>query len=206
MAINEVVDSTGARGDWICTYTGRSFYPLSPSACDVVIEDVAHSLSNQCRFAGHCRSFYSVAEHCVRASYAVVATGTELKQVATRLVALLHDASEAYLVDLPRPIKKMTEMAAYSKAETKCWLAIVEALIPRGAHWDPQAIKSIDNVMLATEKRDLMPARSKEWGPLPSPLSGIISPWTPAEAKEAFLTRYNELHVRLTTLLENKHE
>jgi hypothetical protein len=58
-------------GNWIQTFTGRQYWPLDPREGDVYIEDIAHALSLQCRFTGHCRSFYSVAEHCVRVSHVV---------------------------------------------------------------------------------------------------------------------------------------
>ena len=89
-------------GDWIQTMSGVIFYPLDPRPEEIRIEDIAHALSHQCRFAGHCREFYSVAEHSVRVS-------RELPQ-EFMLWGLLHDASEAYLVDLPRPIKRWSAM------------------------------------------------------------------------------------------------
>ena len=79
------------------TYTGRQFFPLTPRQEDIDIEDIAHSLSRLCRFNGHCKSFYSVAEHSYRISYIV--------PPEFALWGLLHDAGEAYLSDLPRPIK-----------------------------------------------------------------------------------------------------
>jgi uncharacterized protein len=89
-------------GDWIQTYTGKQFWPLSPLPEDIVIEDIAHALSMQCRFGGHVRTFYSVAQHSVHVSLLV--------EPQYALWGLLHDAAEAYLVDLPRPIKKFSEM------------------------------------------------------------------------------------------------
>src|SRR5690606_29748913 len=85
------------KGDWMQTFTGRRFWPLDPRPDEICIEDIAHALSMQCRYAGHCLSFYSVAEHSVLLSQHVAEP--------FRRWALLHDASEAYLVDVPRPIK-----------------------------------------------------------------------------------------------------
>src|SRR5688572_25823546 len=90
------------KGDWMQTFTGRKFWPVDPRSNEIFIEDIAHSLSMMCRFLGHCSKFYSVAEHCVRASWWVAdRRGSYLDQLA----ALLHDAGEAYVVDVPRPIK-----------------------------------------------------------------------------------------------------
>lgn len=111
------------RGDWIQTYSGRAFYPLAPYPQDVCIEDIAHALSQLCRFGGHCRRFYSVAEHSVLLSRVVVPE--------FQLWALLHDASEAYLVDVPRPIKK--QLPAYVEAERRVMAAICARFETRSA-------------------------------------------------------------------------
>src|SRR4051812_31750950 len=82
---------------YIQTYSGTEFWPLSPKAADVKLIDIAHALSNKCRFAGHCREFYSVAQHSVLVSRQLP---DEFK-----LWGLLHDAGEAYFADIPNPIK-----------------------------------------------------------------------------------------------------
>ena len=83
--------------DWILTHTAKKFHPLNPDPELIEIEDIAHSLSLQCRYNGHCHDFYSVAEHSVRLSQVV--------PTEDALWGLLHDAAEAYFSDLPRPIK-----------------------------------------------------------------------------------------------------
>src|SRR5690348_18006267 len=93
----------------IHTFTGRTFCPLDPKPEDIDIQDIAHALSCQCRFTGHSRKFYSVAEHCVRVSLLV--------SPDLQLAALLHDASEAYLSDVARPIKRLPAMAEYRRTE-----------------------------------------------------------------------------------------
>lgn len=128
-------------GDWIQTYTGRQFWPLDPRPEDVCIEDIAHALSLQCRFAGHCKRFYSVAEHSVRVSWVVPEEHA--------LIGLLHDASEAYLQDFVRPLKNTEFGRAYRLAEYRVQLAICEHFrIP--VVW-PTCIGEADNRMLATE-------------------------------------------------------
>jgi len=84
-------------GDWIQTYTGRIFYPFDPKPEDIDIEDIAHALSFTCRFGGHSKQYYSVAQHCVHVSM------HSSKEHA--LWGLLHDADETYLTDVPKPIK-----------------------------------------------------------------------------------------------------
>ncbi len=100
--------------DWIQTFTGKKFFPLEPNIEDICIEDIAHSLSMQCRFAGHSKTHYSVAQH----SIAMVNgwfNGPENKELAK--YALLHDASEAYLTDIPRPLKHLPQFQFYRDAE-----------------------------------------------------------------------------------------
>src|SRR4051812_44303587 len=105
------------RGGLIQTYSGKQFFPMRPIGGDIDIEDIAHALSNQCRFSGHCQRFYSVAEHSLRVA--------ELVTPQHKLWALLHDASEAYLVDLPTPIKRTLE--EYRNAENRVMKAICRA-------------------------------------------------------------------------------
>lgn len=166
----------------ILTYTGRKFYPANPQAGDVRIQDIAHALSNLCRFTGHVRTFYSVAEHCVRASHCV----PEMHALAV----LLHDASEAYCADLSTPIKHSEPLLGYRQLEKKILIAI-------GKHfkvdWDAHSeqIHFADQVMLASEARDLLPGAviPKEH----SQLGYRIIPWTPHQAKQEYLRRYFEL-------------
>ncbi len=101
-------------GNWIQTYSGRQFWPLEPRAEDVAVEDIAHALSLLCRYGGHSSRFYSVAEHCVLVSH------------KCGLHGLLHDAAEAYLLDIPRPVKAL--MPEYKWAEERVIVAIYEAL------------------------------------------------------------------------------
>ena len=97
---------------WIQTYTGGKFHLLAPRQEEINIVDIAHALSMMCRFTGHVRRFYSVSEHSWHASYLVP------KQDA--LWALLHDASEAYMADMNRPLKHFTAIGpAYLKVEKK---------------------------------------------------------------------------------------
>ncbi|MDI1288693.1 MAG: hypothetical protein PSX37_01920 [bacterium] len=85
-------------GDWMNTFTGQKFYPLDPRADEVHAPDIAKALSQICRYGGHTSQHYSVAEHCVLMSLAVAPEHA--------LFALLHDATEAYVGDMVRPLKQ----------------------------------------------------------------------------------------------------
>ena len=178
-------------GDWLCTFTGTSFYPLDARPDEVHIEDIAHALSNLCRFGGHCREFYSVAEHSVRVMDAVILWTGGTKPGAV-LAALLHDASEAYLIDVPRPLKRY--LRDYGPIEHALSDVVFDRFDVSHEYRHHPLIKVADNVLLATEKRDLMPSRSAEWAPLPEPLATTISPWSPTVAKSNFLAAFDRAH------------
>jgi 5'-deoxynucleotidase YfbR-like HD superfamily hydrolase len=170
-------------GDWIQTYSGRQFWPLDPRLEDVDIIDIAHSLSNMCRFAGHVKKFYSVAEHCVRVSYVC--------DPQFALWGLLHDASEAYLVDLPRPIKHSGALDAYKAFEKDVQDVICERFgLPKT---EPPNVKEADTILLLTEQRDLMGRQTKPWKDKATPLDTVILPLNPEQAELEFMIRFKEL-------------
>jgi hypothetical protein len=167
--------------DWIQTWTGKPFRPLDPAPGTIDIRDIAHSLSLLCRFNGHCHRFYSVAEHCVRISRIVPPEHA--------LWGLLHDAAEAYVSDLPRPVKR--QVPDFGRFEDQ----LLELIM---AHFElpwpmPASVKHADDVLLATEMRDLMAPAPEPWGLDVTPLPEAIEPWAPALAESAFLARFEEL-------------
>lgn len=167
--------------DFIQLYSGRAFYFLNPTVDMIDIDDIAHTLSLLCRFGGHCKEFYSVAEHSVRCSWNA--------PVEHKLEALLHDGAEAYLVDMPRPIKlclpeyKVLDVGIDKVVREK--FGLPDKMTPE--------VHLIDNRMLATEKRDLMKPSDREWLALPDPYEDTIEPWTPGVAQEMFLAEYEIL-------------
>ena len=177
--------------DYIETFTGVAFRPLDPNPADICIEDIAHALAHQCRFSGHTRRFYSVAEHSVRVAELLEAQGHTPDVL---LWGLLHDASEAYLVDIPTPLKQSPMFDAYRLAEFVLNRAIAERFrVPALGigHWH---VGQADAVLLATEARDLMPYRPEHWGTLTAePLEDVIVPWSPRTAERNFLRTYNRL-------------
>lgn len=165
----------------ITTYTGRIFNPLRPDPAKVNIMDIAHALANNCRFTGHVRQFYSVAEHSVRVS--------EILPPRLKLWGLLHDASEAYLSDIARPIKHAPGFGEYYRSvEGPLMASIAEAF--GLVHPEPRDVKKADNILLAAEQRDLMPRFRRHAGAENYP--EVIFPWTPEFAKEQFLARYEQ--------------
>ena len=137
-------------GAWIETYTGKKFHLLDPQPDEIDIEDIAHALSNQCRYTGHTRRFFSVAEHSIHVS---------LLSYNFKLAGLMHDASEAYLSDISRPVKQLTPVGPpYYQVEDKMMTAIANKY---GFEWPlPKEVKTADNIMLFTEKDQLMTSLS----------------------------------------------
>lgn len=168
--------------DWIQTFTGAKIRPLDASESELIIEDIAHSLSLQCRFNGHCRTFYSVAEHSVRVA-------DQLPTPELRLWGLLHDASEAYLSDLPRPLKQ--RLPEYREAEDRLMRTVADRF---GLAWPmPREVRETDDRLLVTEARDLMAPPPEPWGLPAEPLPERIHPWPSEQARDTFLQRFREL-------------
>ncbi len=169
------------------TFTGRRVHSLAPSPDEIDVDDIAHSLAHQCRFLGHTDGFYSVAQHSVLVS--------ELVPERDALWGLLHDAAEAYLGDLPAPIKRGQEMRVYRETEDRLLAAVALrfGLPPKV----PESVKQADRIVLATEFRDVTTVDDLDWiaqecGFAPSESLWIL-PWPPAVAEERFLRRYWEL-------------
>lgn len=175
---------------WIVTYTGKKFYPSGgPQANQIDIIDIAHALSHMPRFAGHTEKLYSVAQHSVVVS--AVLERMEQPPIV-QFEGLLHDASEAYMMDLPMPIKRLPELEAYRRLESDLIDRIYHHFNIRQAH--DQLVKTADIVALATEARDLM-GNPQDWPSLEGvvPIPARIVPLLPSEAKIIFLERYLEL-------------
>lgn len=168
---------TWLRGDWMQTYTGGRFYPMDPRPEDIRPEDIAHALSLICRYGGHVQRFYSVAEHCLLVSKAVPA---ELA-----LWGLLHDATEAYVGDMVRPLK--VSMPEYRAAEDRVMEAVAERF---GLHTAvmPAEVKAADNRVLLDERAAVMRPTSDDWqhGDL-QPLGCTVHAYRPEVAEQLYL-------------------
>src|ERR1035437_9925269 len=167
----------------ITTYSGIRFWPLQPNPADIRIEDIAHALSNQCRFGGHAREFYSVAEHSVRVS--------QLCLPEDALSGLLHDASETYLVDLPRPLKLLPEFAPYREAERRLQRAV--AVRFELAPEQPATVTAADDTMLWIEAHSLLGSMAVEVIRDTRPPFEITDSLLPVEAERLFLARFKGL-------------
>lgn len=173
---------------WILTHTGRKFDPMEPRAEDVDTLDIAHSLAHLCRFNGHVSRFYSVAEHSVHVA--------SLVSRENQLAGLLHDAAEAYIGDITRPLKgALNELTdgVLRIIEQGVHIAVCDRFgIP---YTIPDEVHRADMIMLATERRDLMPADGELWSCLTGidPIAATLNPLPPDRAKALWLDTFEAL-------------
>lgn len=175
------------RKDWIQTYTGRAVRPLHLRPEDVDIRDIARHLSMLCRYAGAVHRFYSVAEHSVRVARRVWELTRDVQKTRK---ALIHDATEAYLVDVPAPVKRSWWMWGYRRAERRAAEAISLAL---GVLVDePAEVKAADVEMLGTEARQLKAPVHPDW-PVAAALPVGPLGWSPEDAEHVWLRTWTAL-------------
>jgi hypothetical protein len=194
------------------TFTGRFVDTRNPSDESIVLEDIAHALANICRYGGHCQPFYSVAEHAVFVSKRLERQG-EARPV--QLAGLHHDDAEAYLGDIPRPLKPLLGKA-YKDLSDRMDAAICRALARpetsppwlRPANFHEPEVKTADSWSLFVEARALLPSQGRGWSDgaqgagsweLESMPSRIVTPdyflggVEPSVAESLFLNRHKEL-------------
>lgn len=177
---------------WIETYTGRMVTPVDPDPITLCVTDVAHALANKCRYSGHTRRFYTVAEHSwLMAEYALAKGDRESARWA-----LIHDAVEAYLPDVPRPLKPF--LANWKELEANMERAVKE-------HFDeyPNAaveglVHSLDTRILLTEAQVLLPSRGQRWEIDAKPLDTRLRCWQPSIARRNFLEAFEVLFPHYT--------
>lgn len=179
---------------WIQTYTGRRWNLLGPRSDDVDPDDLARALSNLCRFGGHVRKFYSVAEHLVRCHDFLEARSAP---PALCLAGLLHDAHEAYLGDIVSPLKMAGEALLAGTAGAQALRALQRSHDEAIAAWagigadtfETPEVDFADRSLLATERRDLLAPPPAPWCELPPPFAWEIVPRNPDEARQEFHDR-----------------
>lgn len=172
---------------WMQTYTGVAFRPWSAEVDDIVLEDIAHSLAFQCRYNGHTREFYSVAQHAVLlATYAL-----DQVRLEDAYWALFHDAAEAYIGDMVRPVK--VEMPAFRALDDDL-TAKIAARFGLDGTVIPDYVKGLDARILLDERNALLTTPPQEWDvDQLAPLGIEIVSWSPADAEAAFLQTYDRL-------------
>ena len=181
-----------APGPYLQTVSGRWVNPFDPDPEQLDAGDIARALANQCRFGGHCRVFYSVAQHSVIVSQLIERRGGDAEDA---FAALMHDATEAYLGDMPHPLKHRSPLgAAFKAAEERLERSIRDHF---GIKADVPEVKRVDRALLATE-RLAFSSETWHWPELEGvePLELELTPWPPDEAALAFAKRYTELNAR----------
>lgn len=173
------------------TSSGIWFNPFKPEPGTILINDIATGLSNAARFGGQTRKLYSVAQHSVNVSNLLL---HRFDSAALAYAGLLHDASEAYIADIPRPFKQQPEFAAYRAVEGNLQREIFLTL---GAVWPMhELVRWADDVLLHCEARVLLtnPCWARK-EPMPDCVDCL--PWDPVDARHAFITAYYDLQKAL---------
>ena len=175
----------GIHGSTICTHSGLYFDFTDPRPEQIEISDIAWALAHICRFGGHTKQFYSVAQHCVLAA-------RHIEHPAWARDALLHDASEAYTGDMVRPLKNL--LPEFKEIELRIEMAIAKKFNTawsreKAAPW----VKKVDLVLLKTEQRDLTAAAGHAWSGLYNidALEDTIIPWSPDLAYANFMMTWS---------------
>lgn len=182
MSEEYVVSHDQVRGPWVQGRSGRLFYLQDPRPEYVDVRDVAHALANLCRYTGHTRAFFSVAQHCV-----LVSRTCDPEHARDGLV---HDAAEAYVADLSAPVKSL--LPEYRALEHRVATAVAAHF---GVTWPPPpCVRLADRRVFLAEARDLMgPPVALPYPGDPAPAELVVEPWSPTEAAVRFLQRYGEL-------------
>jgi len=169
------------------TYSGRKISILYPGVEDINIEDIAHALSLQCRYNGHCNKFYSVAEHSILAARMFKAR-YGIKFECDFIYTLMHDAAEAYLGDIVHPIKSyLGEFKQYEENLLRCIANKFNLCWPV-----PKEIKEIDVAILHDESIQVMASKPQSWSQITSlPLGIKIFGLEWQQAIKLFLVRYD---------------
>lgn len=184
--------------DWMETSTGRKFWPARPRIQDITVFDIAHALAMKCRYNGHSRKFYSVAEHCVLLSGYARYLGLP---VETQYHLLMHDANEAYLPDVPRPIKHffpdLLKMEHQLDAMIREWAGLGPVV--------PHVVKELDSRVIKDERAQVMGPSDNSWKTDALQALGIAIPaHGPSEAERMFLNAFQLVgseHLKRPTLL-----
>lgn len=186
-----MLSTSPAVNSWIQTRSGLRFDVLNPDPALIQIEDIAVSLSRQCRYTGHTSAFWSVAQHSV-----IVSQECDHEDA---LWGLLHDASEAYLIDIPRPLKRLPQFSFYRDLEDGVMQAVCDRF---GLPYDmPASVKRLDTEILVTEAEQLMQPLHPDWHYRRENgykgLDRTLYPIGPLLAERMFLRRFKAITERI---------
>ena len=172
---------------WIETHSGKKFFFLNPTQDMIDLHDIAHALSQICRYNGHTKRFYSVAEHCVYLAEWTLQSG---RGKYAALNALHHDDAEAYIGDITRPLKRSLKIKAIEENIEEVIARKFGLMCPM-----PNWIKDADTWIIADERRHFLNKSSNEW--FTDKFVGLgITPWEdscPLKAKNRWLELHKEL-------------
>jgi uncharacterized protein len=185
-------DPKECQGGWILTNSGLKFFPLDPKPDQICIEDIAHALSQICRWVGHTNEFYSVAQHCFLVS--------QMCPPDLALWGLLHDATEAYIGDVNRPLKLCGRLDAYGEIEDNL-MAVIAKKYGLSGTVVPKAVKEVDNRLLNTEAIQLLHPLAEGWH-IADPYDFHICPVHPRVAREVYIKTFNNLMGAVNGLTE----
>lgn len=186
-----MIKNSQHRRSSIATYTGVEFFPLAPRYEDIWVDDLAHALSLNCRYNGHCLEHYSVAQHSVLVSQFLHDLAGMDRQLEVEKWGLMHDAAEAYISDICAPIKPW--IVGYKEMEEQLQYAVSQRF---GLSWPtPEIVKYADKAVFGAELTSGIMPPCPWWELDPEhPNAAIdIKPLGPKEAEELFLNTFREL-------------
>lgn len=191
--MSQALDGFGCLENTIKVSAGHYVNIANPDPSTIELESIAAALSKVCRFGGHCPQFYSVAEHCIHATDLACSEGF----VSDALVAVfLHDAAEAYIGDMVKPLKLM--IPQYGETEQRIESAIEAAFCVDFAKWS-DVIKRFDRALLKAEKVTMWPDDREKWAGF-SDIEDCdirLQFWEPREAEMQFLAMARTLHIQM---------
>lgn len=176
------------KGRWMPLFSQNRFWPEDPRPHDIRLIDIAHALAHIPRYNGHLKEHYSVAQHCV--------IGSQYIDPKYAMFFLFHDAGEAYLGDLITPIKRLFRQF-YEPVEERIMKAVASSFEFEINDETRVAVKKMDEQMLETEVRDIVPAGLINHDPVEVPLDDpILHCWGSGLAKNEFIKRFTQLYGR----------
>lgn len=176
------------------TFSGKPYYPLNPRICDVRIDDIAHHLSMICRFSGAVKFHYSVGQHSLLVSDIAQQMAAPGEKLLMAYIGLMHDATEAYLNDVIKPIKD--DLKGYNEIEKRNW-EVIDARFKLPSEGLPDVVKRADILALVIERHYVLnPSDGTDWGDTPE-LDVNVKPiieQPQSAVKMAFKQRHDDLY------------